>query len=193
MKKIKTPLMALSLTVAMLFQTGCFGSFNLTRKVYEFNNEVGDRFINNIVFWAFLIIPVYEVTTFLDAFILNVLEFWTGSNPVAMNDGETDTRMVRSGDKIYEITASRNQFHIVQTAGAGAGEQADILFNPEGKSCSLRYNGKTIPLAAYDQGEQDRIDLFLPGGKTLTVDASSRDAGVLQGNLPAVKGYMARK
>ena len=81
---------ALALTGVMISQTGCFGEFGLTRKVYDFNQNVGGKFVNNLLFWAMCIIPVYEVVGFLDVVIFNTIEFWTGSNPIAMAPGETE-------------------------------------------------------------------------------------------------------
>src|SRR4030042_948375 len=114
MKKLTTFIMAIALAATIILQTGCYGSFGLTKKVYEFNGSVGDKFINTIVFWAFCIIPVYWVAGFLDIVIFNLLEFWTGSNPIAMNEGDIDQQILKSGDREYMITTTRNNIHIEQ-------------------------------------------------------------------------------
>ncbi|MDR0510044.1 MAG: DUF3332 domain-containing protein [Rikenellaceae bacterium] len=61
----------------------CIGSFGLTSKVLDWNRNLGGKFVNELVFIAFNIAPVYEVTVFADILVLNSIEFWTGSNPVA--------------------------------------------------------------------------------------------------------------
>ena len=66
-----------------LSATGCFGGFNLTRKLYGFNASVSNKFVRWIVFLLLVFIPVYGLFIFLDVIILNVIEFWTGSNPVS--------------------------------------------------------------------------------------------------------------
>ena len=65
--------------------TGCFGSFNLTRKVYQFNKSQGDKWVQEIVFIVMVVVPVYGISTFVDAIVFNSVEFWTGENPVAAN------------------------------------------------------------------------------------------------------------
>lgn len=92
---------------------GCYGSFNLTRKVWKFNGEVGGKWVNEVVFLAMNIVPVYSLAGFVDAVILNTIEFWTGSNPVTAenaqptnlknDDGTTVT--FNSQDKVMEITS----------------------------------------------------------------------------------------
>lgn len=61
--------------------SGCFGKFQLTRKLYEVNKSVEDKYLRSAVTWLF-IIP-YGFTTFLDFVIFNVIEFWSGENPIA--------------------------------------------------------------------------------------------------------------
>ena len=65
--------------------TGCFGSFNLTRKVYQFNKAQGDKWVQEIVFIVLVVVPVYGLSTLADAVVFNSIEFWTGNNPVAAN------------------------------------------------------------------------------------------------------------
>ena len=45
---------------ASLVLSSCIGSFQLTNKVKDWNDGVGDKWINEVVFLAFHIIPVYE-------------------------------------------------------------------------------------------------------------------------------------
>ena len=81
-KKIFTAAMALVLAGSMTF-TSCIGSFALSNKVLAWNQQVGSKFVNELVFFAFWIVPVYEITTLADVLVLNSIEFWSGSNPVA--------------------------------------------------------------------------------------------------------------
>lgn len=71
--------------VGVLSASGCFGSFNLTRKVWTFNKTVSeDKWVQELVFLAFAVIPVYSIAGLLDAVIINSVEFWTGENPVSL-------------------------------------------------------------------------------------------------------------
>ncbi len=80
---ISTMLIAIMLITAF----GCYGSFQLINKVYKFNGSLGNKWVNELGFLVMNIIPVYGVAGAVDAIILNTIEFWTGSNPMASNDG----------------------------------------------------------------------------------------------------------
>jgi hypothetical protein len=74
----------------LVASSGCFASFNLTRKIYKFNQGLGDKWLNEIAFLVMTIIPVYGVGFTVDALVLNSIEFWGGTNPVsASNDQKT--------------------------------------------------------------------------------------------------------
>jgi len=98
------------LIVALLLTAvGCFGSFQLVNKVYKFNGTLGSKFVNELGFLVMVVVPVYGVATFIDAVILNTIEFWTGKNPVALNNGTQtfdlpDGKLVlNNGQKSYEL------------------------------------------------------------------------------------------
>ncbi len=76
--------LALSL-VASLF-VGCYGSFNLVKKVHHFNGDVGNEWVNELVFLGFVILPIYSFATLGDAIIFNTIEFWGGTNPISPPD-----------------------------------------------------------------------------------------------------------
>ena len=80
----RTAVLALS-AAAVLGTSACFGSFNLTRKLYGFNKDVSkDKFVRELVFLGLNIVPVYGIAGFIDAVVANTVEFWTGENPVTM-------------------------------------------------------------------------------------------------------------
>lgn len=60
---------------------GCFGKFQLTRKLYDINRSIDEKYVRSAATWIF-VIP-YAVTGLLDFVLFNVIEFWTGENPVA--------------------------------------------------------------------------------------------------------------
>lgn len=65
---------------------GCYGSFGLTKSLYGWNGSVSNKILRELVFLVFVIIPIYGITLFVDAFILNLIEFVTGTNPIASKD-----------------------------------------------------------------------------------------------------------
>ena len=100
---------ALALAGSMLC-TSCIGSFALTNKLLGWNRQIGNKFLNELVFFAFWIIPVYEVTAVADVLVLNSVEFWSGSNPVTAStsrvvEGQDGKYLVESDSKGYTITS----------------------------------------------------------------------------------------
>jgi hypothetical protein len=100
MFKITAAVVAFGLT-----SSSCMGSFGLTRTLYGFNqNMTGSSVINHLVFWALIfLLPLYELAVLGDLFILNVIEFWTGSKLLASVEKSEDGSMrITRGDDIYE-------------------------------------------------------------------------------------------
>lgn len=70
----------------LLGSSACIGSFHLTRKVYAFNKSVSpDKWVQELVFLAFAVVPVYSIASGLDVLVINSIEFWTGENPVMLS------------------------------------------------------------------------------------------------------------
>jgi hypothetical protein len=94
--------------------TACYGPFNLTKNVYQWNSnikgssEVNEKWMKEFVFFGMIIIPVYMFSTLLDAFIFNSIQFWSGSNPVKANDagGDGATRVVQLGEVTVTMAES---------------------------------------------------------------------------------------
>ncbi len=109
MKKNTLTVAAIIGVAAMLPMQSCIGSFSLTRKVLAWNHQVGNKFVNELVFFAFWILPVYEVTSVADLLVLNSIEFWSGNNPVEASTKVIDTDQGRyyiaCDGKAYTITA----------------------------------------------------------------------------------------
>jgi len=113
----KVIIMVVLASMLALSMTGCFGNFSLVRKVYTFNQGIGDngiggRFVRTLVFYVMNIIPVYGVAGLIDYWILNLIEFWTGSNPLAMSENEMEVRYATAEGKEYEIVTTQNRYDI---------------------------------------------------------------------------------
>ena len=95
----------------------CIGSFTLTNKLLSWNQQIGNKFVNELVFFAFWILPVYEVSGLADIIVLNSIEFWSGSNPVAKGtkviNGNDGKYLVKCDGKGYTIK-SENDGSIVR-------------------------------------------------------------------------------
>jgi hypothetical protein len=96
--------LVLAAAVALSSLSGCYGKFALTRKVYGVNSEVKDKYLRNLVTWAFIIVPVYGVSALVDFILFNTIEFWSGNNPVAA--GEKEFHYSADGDD-YRVNASK--------------------------------------------------------------------------------------
>ena len=110
MKNLKVKLM----TVVLIFSLGltsCYGPFRLTQNLYNWNGSLGDKWVNSLVFFGLTVIPVYSVAVTIDAVILNTIEFWTGSNPVSMKDGESSEKIVTNENGTYKVTATPEPLH----------------------------------------------------------------------------------
>ncbi|MDE6418213.1 MAG: DUF3332 domain-containing protein [Duncaniella sp.] len=107
MKKRFIPV-ALVVALASTPLCSCIGSFSLSHKLLGWNKQVGGKVVNELVFIAFCIIPVYEVSILADAIVFNSIEFWSGENPVACGkkviEGEDGRYMVEADPKGYTIT-----------------------------------------------------------------------------------------
>ena len=119
---------ALLVAVSISFQS-CIGSFSLTNRVIKWNNQVGSKFLNELVFFAFWILPVYEVTAIADVLVINSIEFWSGNNPITASTKVIDTDsgryMVMCDGKGYTI---RN---------ASSGDETRLNFDSEDKTWSI--------------------------------------------------------
>ena len=69
-KRFLTVAVILAAAGSLLF-TSCIGSFKLTSKVLEWNSQVGNKFVNEVVFFAFWVLPVYELSMLADVLVIN--------------------------------------------------------------------------------------------------------------------------
>ena len=83
MKRNKMFLVAAVLSGSLLFSS-CVGSFGLFNRLTTWNQSLGNKFVNELVFLAFNIVPVYGVAYLADALVINSIEFWSGS--MCLND-----------------------------------------------------------------------------------------------------------
>lgn len=70
-----------------LASAGCFGRFELTRKVYRFNRDISpDKWVR---WFTFLVtsIPIYGAGLLIDLVFANSVEFWGGANPFRFAEG----------------------------------------------------------------------------------------------------------
>lgn len=170
MKKIIS--LSLALTV-LLSTTGCFGEFQLTRKIYQWNDGVSDsKFVKTLLMYGLTIIPVYPVAAIGDLVIINLIEFWSGSNPLAMAPGEVEEQTVTYQGETYRIQATQNQF-LIEKEGA---RPQKLVYSEEEQSWNLISEGESQTLLSlveqdnayfYEVHANDRTEL-IPAALPLT-------------------------
>ena len=178
MKKIKKTLLAGLLVALCLTQAGCYGSFKLTNKLHDWNGEVGDKYVNALVFFGLIVVPVYEVAILVDGLVLNTIEFWGGDNPVAMKEGQKDVQIVKKDGKKYRITATKNKFHIEQLEGPEKGQYAELIFDEDSKSWGLKDGDKELQKLVDLNG--DVVHIYKPNGDIVEVDANGYDLALIK-------------
>ena len=142
MKKYKIAVAAVLLAGISVTFSSCIGSFTLTKRVLAWNNQVGNKFVNELVFFAFWLLPVYEVTALADMIVLNSIEFWSGNNPMEASVKAIDTDHGR-----YLIKCDGRGYDIVCEA---TGETTRLDFDCETRTWSVENkNGESIPFMTF--------------------------------------------
>lgn len=106
--------LALVFTLSLSTTTisGCYGQFAVTKKLYDWNGSINNRFAKSLVFWAFIIIPAYQLVMLGDFLIFNVIEFWGGKNVISGQGRAAgppprriakDTIELRRGGHVYHM------------------------------------------------------------------------------------------
>lgn len=167
-KKSLTLLVATTLASSVLFSS-CIGSFGLTNKLLDWNRNIDSKFVNELVFIAFWIVPVYEISALADVLVLNSIEFWSGSNPVA-DAGSVKT--IEGKDGIYTVETKKDGYHIQKE---GEEKAIDLVFNETDKSWSVEADGEATKLLKFT--DNDEVVMYLPDGKEMNVELNQ--AGVL--------------
>ncbi len=121
--------------IGSIMSTSCIGSFSLTNKLLSWNQSIGDKFVNEVVFFAFCIIPVYEVAALADILVLNSIEFWSGNNALAKG-----TKVIEGQDGRYLVECD-GKGYIIKSENDGSIVRLD--FDQEDLSWSANVNGET--------------------------------------------------
>ena len=155
-----------ALSASMMMQS-CIGSFALFNKVKSWNDQVGDKFVNEIVFVAMWILPVYELSFVADLFILNSIEFWSGTNPAL-----AETKVIDGKDAQYLVASNENGYVITNMKTK---QETRFNFNAEDNSWWLENNGEEVKLFSFV--DDSHINVLMRDGSYETVELSRQ--GVL--------------
>ena len=164
MKKTKITVALVLAMAALLPLESCIGSFALTKKVLTWNKQVGDKFVNELVFVAFCILPVYEITALADILVINSIEFWSGENPVVAQakviDGKDASYLVQSDKDGYTITNPKDK-SIVR-----------LNFDAVNRSWSVEQNGIETTFMTFV--DNTHVNMLTPTGDFTTVELNEQ-------------------
>ncbi len=150
-----------ALSASMMMQS-CIGSFALFNKVKAWNDQVGDKFVNEIVFVAMWILPVYELSFAADILILNSIEFWSGTNPAL-----AQTTFIDGKDARYKVVRDHSGYAITNTRTK---QVTRFNFNAQDNSWSLESNGKETKLFSFV--DDTHVNVITRDGSYTTVELS---------------------
>jgi hypothetical protein len=163
---------ALLAAVLVVFSAGCFGKFQMTRTLYDVNKSVEQPYLRSAVTWAF-IVPVYGIAGLLDFFVFNVIEFWSGENPIT--EGPVT--------KVYDHGEGRT---VLTLARAGKATTATIL----------RYEGESLvsTIRVRDDGMGAVTAVETSGGKKVReAEAAARPDGSVDVTVRAAGAVDAQR
>ena len=137
----------------------------MVHKVYTFNQGIENKFVRTLVFYDLNIIPVYGVAGTVDFYILNLIEFWTGSNPMAMQDGEVERQLITLEGTTYMVEATNKGFTAV-LVGEAMSAASHLEFDAVEQTWTYRDVEQTQVLSSVkglDQHENAVYELYADG------------------------------
>lgn len=148
------------ISLAALILSSCIGPFALTNKVKDWNDSIGDKWVNEIVFLAFHIVPVYEVCMFADAIVFNSVEFWTGERLVA-SAGER--KMIKNSfGKDVEIKTLTNGYLF-----SDGNSSIKVIYDAQNKTWKAEIDNNSTDLIKFV--DDNNAQLFMANGEVVDV------------------------
>lgn len=175
MRKFMKPVAAiLAATFLGLTASSCIGSFALTNKLLGWNRQIDSKFVNELVFVAFWILPVYEVSALADLLVINSIEFWSGNNPVSAS---TQT-----------IKGANGERYLVERDAAGY----TITDEADGTSVRLAYEADDRTWdVVLDNGTSMRLMTFIDDTHVAMPAADGREM-IVEVSADGVMAYQAQ-
>lgn len=158
----------LCLVAGTMLATSCIGSFGLWNKLLSWNKNLSNKFVNELVF--IVISPAYAVCGIADIFVLNTVEFWSGTNPIS-KVGHVENVWGQDG-KLYAVKTIKDGYEITRPTG----EKVFFTYNKKNNSWSMEENGVLKELFRFN--EDGTLKTVLPNGET--IDVAANEQGVYQ-------------
>ncbi len=165
MKRSKISAACLLLCGSIMFSS-CIGSFGLFNKVRDWNEGISDnKFVNELIFLALYIVPIYEISLFVDVVVLNSVEFWTGDNPIA-NAG--DVKKVKGENGDYLVKTNADGYTITNEAG----QEMTLKFDAEAQSWNVMNGDEAIELMTINADGSVNMNMQNGSYMQVTLDAA---------------------
>jgi len=147
----------LSMVLVVLFIAGmgftsCAGQYALFNKAHPLIGNLGGKWIGAIVNWILGPI-VYPVCLFADAFIFNVIEFWTGKNVIAA--GNTFEQIDENGNRLAATKNDDGTLSLKVTEITG--ETSEYLLAREGNDFSM-FDSDGILISSYTLAHEELVN-----------------------------------
>jgi len=130
------------------------------------------------------IVPVYGLFIAGDVLFFNLLEFWTGDNPIAMAEGEEDIQYAKIEGQDVKMTATKNHFTVEVLSGENEGKTLEMVYTPENKTWNaIGEDGELTKLASMQDGF---YMVYTPEGKAIQMDPAAskeQNMAILQGKV----------
>lgn len=162
MRKLNFKMAATVMVCGAFLFSSCIGSFGLHSKMLNWNQGLGNKFVNELVYLAFNIIPVYPVCYLVDALVINSIEFWSGSNPMASIG---DVKKVKGENGNYLVETLENGYSITKE-----GEEElsmELIYDKDLNTWNVVADGVSTELLQMNQ--DGTAQMALPNGEAMNV------------------------
>lgn len=184
MKKINLKMAATVMICGTFLLSSCVGSFGLHSKLVNWNQSIGNKFVNELVYLACNIIPVYGVCYLADALVINSIEFWSGSNPMA---SVGDIKKVKGENGDYLVKTLENGYSITKE---GENLSMELVYNKEANTWNVVADGVSTELL--QMNNDGTAQMYLPNGEAMNVTLDAQGVATARQATMVNTYYAAR-
>lgn len=184
MKKFGLKTMATLLVCSAFVFSSCIGSFGLHSRLVNWNQGIGNKFVNELVYLVFNVVPVYPVCYAADALVINTIEFWSGNNPMASIG---DVKKVQGENGNYLVETLENGYSITKE---GESTAMQLVFDQELNTWNVVADGVSTELLKLN--DDNTASISLPNGEELNVSLDEEGIAEARQSLTSDLYFAAR-
>lgn len=184
-EKLNLKLAATVMVCGAFLFSSCIGSFALHGKLLSWNQGVSNKFVNELVFLAFNIIPVYGVCYLADALVINSIEFWSGNNPLASIG---DVKKVKGENGNYLVETLENGYSITKEGDETA--SMELIYDKDLNTWNVVADGVSTELL--QMNNDGTAQMTLPNGEEMTVTLDAQGVSAARQATMVNTYYAAR-